>query len=178
MDIGFIGLGHMGGGIAANLVRTGHHVRVWNRSAEPVERLLAIGAKRADSPAAAFDSDVMFSMLANDEAIEQVVLSPGALDQARKGMVHVNLATISVGLARHLTELHVERGLGSVAAPVLGRPDVAAAGELNCSVPVKPPPPRGRARCSRHLRRPSGRLAKIPSAPTPSSWPVISPSPA
>jgi 3-hydroxyisobutyrate dehydrogenase-like beta-hydroxyacid dehydrogenase len=131
MEIGFVGLGHMGAGIAANLIKAGHRVRVWNRSPEPVERLAAAGAQRADSAAAAFDADLTFSMLANDEAIEQVILNAGVLDQARKGTVHINLATVSVTLAKRLTLLHQERGLGYVAAPVLGRPDVAAAGELN-----------------------------------------------
>lgn len=131
MELGFVGLGNMGAGIAAHLVKAGHAVRVWNRSAEPVGRLEAVGATRAGSAAAAFDADLTFSMLANDEAIEQAILASGALDQAREGMVHVNLATVSVALARRLTRLHHERGLGYVAAPVLGRPDVAAAGELN-----------------------------------------------
>jgi 3-hydroxyisobutyrate dehydrogenase-like beta-hydroxyacid dehydrogenase len=109
MDIGFIGLGHMGAGIAANLVKAGHRVRVWNRSAEPVTRLAAVGAQKADSAAAAFDADLTFSMLANDEAIEQVILTSGALDLARKAMVHVNLATVSVALAGRLTRLHQQR---------------------------------------------------------------------
>lgn len=131
MDIGFVGLGNMGGGIAANLVKAGHSVRVWNRSPQPIQRLAAEGAQKADSAAAAFDADLTFSMLANDEAVEQVILASGSLGRARKGMVHVNLATVSVALARRLARLHQERGLGYVAAPVLGRPDVAAAGELN-----------------------------------------------
>jgi 3-hydroxyisobutyrate dehydrogenase-like beta-hydroxyacid dehydrogenase len=131
MDIGFVGLGHMGAGIAANLVKAGHRVRVWNRSPEPVERLSSVGAEKADSAAAACNAEVNFSMLANDEAIEAVLLTSGALDRARKGMVHVNLATVSVALAARLARLHLDLGVGYVAAPVLGRPDVAAAGELN-----------------------------------------------
>jgi 3-hydroxyisobutyrate dehydrogenase-like beta-hydroxyacid dehydrogenase len=131
MDIGFVGLGNMGSGVAENLIKAGHQVRVWNRSSGPVDRLVAAGAERAADVAAAFDADVAFSMLANDEVIEEVILAAGALDRAREGMVHVNLATISVALAGRLTALHRERGLGYVAAPVLGRPDVAAAGELN-----------------------------------------------
>ncbi len=131
MDIGFVGLGHMGAGIALNLLKAGHRVRVWNRSPEPVERLKAEGADAADNVAAVFDADVAFSMLASDEVIEQVILAPGALDHARKGLVHVNLATISVAFAKRLAAMHEERGLGYVAAPVLGRPEVAAAGELN-----------------------------------------------
>jgi 3-hydroxyisobutyrate dehydrogenase-like beta-hydroxyacid dehydrogenase len=59
-----------------------------------------------------------------------VIVASGALGAARAGAVHVNLATISVALARRLEDLHRARGLGYVAAPVLGRPDVAAAGGL------------------------------------------------
>ena len=131
MDIGFIGLGHMGSGIAGKLLSAGHHMRVWNRSPEPVQRLAAQVATAAETPAQALDADVVFSMLASDEVIEAVLLADNALDGARAGMVHVNLATVSVAFAQRLEALHIERGLGYVAAPVLGRPDVAAAGQLN-----------------------------------------------
>jgi 3-hydroxyisobutyrate dehydrogenase-like beta-hydroxyacid dehydrogenase len=89
------------------------------------------GAEAAASPADALDADVAFSMLANDEAIEAAIVASGALDHAREGLVHVNLATVSVAFARRMDELHTARGLAYVAAPVLGRPDVAAAGQLN-----------------------------------------------
>jgi 3-hydroxyisobutyrate dehydrogenase-like beta-hydroxyacid dehydrogenase len=131
MDIGFIGLGHMGGGIAARLTKPGRRLTVWNRSPEPVARLVARGAHAAATPAQALDADIAFSMLPNDETIEAVLVESGALDQARAGLVHVNLATVSVAFARRMDELHRARGLAYVAAPVLGRPDVAAAGELN-----------------------------------------------
>jgi 3-hydroxyisobutyrate dehydrogenase-like beta-hydroxyacid dehydrogenase len=131
MDIGFIGLGHMGGGIAAKLLKPGRPLKVWNRSPGPVARLVAQGAEAAASPAEALDADVTFSMLANDEVIEALIVESGALDEAREGLVHVNLATISAALARRMDDLHRARGLAYVAAPVLGRPDVAAAGQLN-----------------------------------------------
>jgi 3-hydroxyisobutyrate dehydrogenase-like beta-hydroxyacid dehydrogenase len=130
MDIGVIGLGNMGSGVAGNLVKAGHRVRVWNRSPGPVERLAAQGAIAAGSAAEALDAEVAFSMLANDEAVEQTLIASGALEAARPGLIHVNLATISVALAKRLETLHAERGLAYVAAPVLGRPDVAAAGQL------------------------------------------------
>lgn len=131
MDIGFIGLGHMGAGIAARLLKPGRALKVWNRSPEPVARLVAEGAAAAASPADALDVDIAFSMLASDEVIEAVVVGSGALDKARAGLIHVNLATVSVAFARRMDELHKARGLSYVAAPVLGRPDVAAAGQLN-----------------------------------------------
>jgi 3-hydroxyisobutyrate dehydrogenase-like beta-hydroxyacid dehydrogenase len=131
MDIGFIGLGHMGGGIAAKLLQPGRRLKVWNRSPEPVARLVAVGAEAASSPADALDVEVAFSMLASDDVIEAVIVESGALDRARKGLIHVNLATVSAAFARRMDELHKARGLAYVAAPVLGRPDVAAAGQLN-----------------------------------------------
>ncbi|HEY1561097.1 MAG TPA: NAD(P)-dependent oxidoreductase [Caulobacteraceae bacterium] len=131
MDIGFIGLGGMGSGVAANLLESGHGLVVWNRSPGPVDRLVERGAVRAHDVNGALDADVVFSMLANDEAVEAVIASSGALERARKGLVHVNLATISVAFAERLTDEHRRLGLSYVAAPVLGRPDVAAAGELN-----------------------------------------------
>ena len=139
MDIGFIGLGNMGSGVASNFLKTGRRVTVWNRSPEPADRLAEQGARKAASVAEAFDVDILFSMLANDAAVEQVILATGALVAARRGMVHVNLATVSLALARRLADLHAERGLAYVAAPVLGRPDVAAAGQLHvlCAGPAE-----------------------------------------
>jgi 3-hydroxyisobutyrate dehydrogenase-like beta-hydroxyacid dehydrogenase len=131
MEIGFVGAGGMGAGIAANLVKSGHTLKVWNRSPEPVHRLVALGAAQAASAKKAFDADVVFSMLADDDVIETVIVASGALDGARRGMVHANLATVSPAFAGRLAELHRARGLGYVATPVLGRPDVAAAGQLN-----------------------------------------------
>jgi len=138
MTIGFIGLGHMGSGVAANLLKSGQEVRVWNRSPGPAEALVQKGARKADGPADAFQADVVFSMLSEDAAVEEAILASGALDRAQAGAVHVNLATISVALAQKLEPLHADKGLGYVSAPVLGRPDVAAAGQLNALVAGPP----------------------------------------
>jgi 3-hydroxyisobutyrate dehydrogenase-like beta-hydroxyacid dehydrogenase len=131
MIVGFIGLGGMGAGVARTLLGSGHQLKAWNRSPEPVEALNADGAEAAADPSEALDADVTLSMLSQDDVIEEVVLRSGALDLARKGVVHVNLSTVSVAFAERMERLHKERGLGYVAAPVLGRPDVAAAGQLN-----------------------------------------------
>lgn len=130
MDVGFIGLGAMGRAMAANLVKAGHTVRVWNRSRGPVDELVRLGAKAAASPREAFAGDAVISMLADDDAVRAVIVQPGLLDGAPPGLVHVNMATISVALARELAELHRAHGVVYVAAPVFGRPDVAAAGKL------------------------------------------------
>lgn len=134
MHIGFIGLGKMGKAIAGRLVDAGHHVRVWNRSPQPVRELVARGAEAAPQAADTARAEVLMTMLAHDEAMRSVILDKGVLAAAAPGMIHVNLATISVALARELTELHRERNVGYVAAPVFGRPDVAAEGKLNIVV--------------------------------------------
>jgi 3-hydroxyisobutyrate dehydrogenase-like beta-hydroxyacid dehydrogenase len=131
MKVGFIGLGTMGSAMASNLVAAGYHVTVWNRSEAAVEKLVSLGAKVARTPDRAVQGDVVHSMLANDQAVRDIVLDSGLLDAMDPGTVHVNHATISVALARQLAEEHAKRGIDYVAAPVFGRPDVAAAGKLN-----------------------------------------------
>jgi 3-hydroxyisobutyrate dehydrogenase-like beta-hydroxyacid dehydrogenase len=130
MDVGFLGLGGMGRAVAANLVAAGHRVRVWNRSRPPVEELARRGAEAAATPADAFRGDVAITLLADDAAIREVGLAGPLLEQAPSGLVHVNMATVSVDLTRELASAHAARGLGYVAAPVFGRVDVAAAGQL------------------------------------------------
>jgi 3-hydroxyisobutyrate dehydrogenase-like beta-hydroxyacid dehydrogenase len=131
MKVGVIGLGGMGAGMAESLLRKGHEVTVWNRTRDRAEPLVSKGATVADTPRDAFAGEAVVTMLANDEAVRDVVLESGALDGARPGFVHLMCATISPAFARELAELHRAQGLGYVAAPVLGRPEVAAKGELN-----------------------------------------------
>jgi 3-hydroxyisobutyrate dehydrogenase-like beta-hydroxyacid dehydrogenase len=131
MDIGFIGLGEMGSAMAGNALKAGHTVRVWNRSAGRTKALAEQGASIVDTPEQAFSGDAVFSMLADDAALRAVLIDGGLLKQAPKGLVHVNMATISAAFSAELTALHAQHGVAYVAAPVLGRPDVAAAGKLN-----------------------------------------------
>ncbi|WP_246794893.1 NAD(P)-dependent oxidoreductase [Burkholderia perseverans] len=133
MRIGVIGLGAMGRAMARNLARAGHEVTAWNRSGGEVE-----GVTRVATPAGAFGSDVVLTMLSDDEAIRRNVLVPEVLAAARPGLVHVVSSTISVAFARELAGWHETAGLGYVSAPVLGRPDVAARGELNVLVGGRP----------------------------------------
>lgn len=128
-ELGFLGLGTMGAGMARRLVEAGHTVHVWNRSTDAAAELVAAGAVLAPDPAAALAPEVSFSMLANDEAAD-AVLSADALGAGRTG-IHVNMASISGALADRLTERFAAAGVAYVAAPVLGRPAVAAAGNLN-----------------------------------------------
>jgi 3-hydroxyisobutyrate dehydrogenase-like beta-hydroxyacid dehydrogenase len=131
MNVGFIGLGHMGAGMAANLLKAGHRVTVFNRTPAKAEALIKQGATLATSIAEASRSDAVVTMLANDEAVENVVLGrDGVIANLPAGGLHVSSSTISVALSERLTEAHTGKIQRFVAAPVFGRPDAAAAGRL------------------------------------------------
>jgi 3-hydroxyisobutyrate dehydrogenase-like beta-hydroxyacid dehydrogenase len=130
MEIGFIGLGAMGRAMASRLLSAGHRLRVWNRSPGPARDLADEGAQAVGTPAEAFRGDVAITMLADDGAYRSIGLAGPVLDQAPRGMIHLNMATVSVELTRELAAAHTERGLPYVAAPVFGRAEVAAAGKL------------------------------------------------
>jgi 3-hydroxyisobutyrate dehydrogenase-like beta-hydroxyacid dehydrogenase len=130
MEIGFIGLGRMGAAIAGNLVRAGHDVTVWNRSADKTGPLVEIGARRAETPAGAAAGKVVFTMLANDEAVERVVFGDDGVLASTARPIHVSMSTISVALAERLTEAHEASGGDYISAPVFGRPSAAEAGKL------------------------------------------------
>jgi 3-hydroxyisobutyrate dehydrogenase-like beta-hydroxyacid dehydrogenase len=131
MKIGFIGLGNMGSAIAANLVRAGHEVAVWNRSPEKARGLVAQGATLSPSPKAAAAHEVVVTMLADDAALEDVLGGTGGLlEGLGRGALHISLSTISVRMADRIAGLHRERGQRLVCAPVFGRPEAAAAAKL------------------------------------------------
>jgi 3-hydroxyisobutyrate dehydrogenase-like beta-hydroxyacid dehydrogenase len=131
MDIGFLGLGQMGTGMAANLLKAGHHVTVFNRTRAKAEALVAEGAKAAASVADVCHGNVVITMLANDEAVEEAAFGEGGIiANLKRGSIHVSSSTISVALSDRLAEAHARSGQDFVAAPVFGRPEVAAAGKL------------------------------------------------
>jgi 3-hydroxyisobutyrate dehydrogenase-like beta-hydroxyacid dehydrogenase len=131
MDIGFVGLGNMGSGMAANLLKAGHRVTAYNRSQDKVDALAEHGARPARTVAEACDGEVVVSMLANDDAVEAVTFGPdGILASLSKGAVHVSCSTISVALAARLSAAHAEAGQRFAAAPVFGRPEAAQAAKL------------------------------------------------
>jgi 3-hydroxyisobutyrate dehydrogenase-like beta-hydroxyacid dehydrogenase len=131
MEAGFVGLGAMGHAMAANLVRAGHTVRVWNRSPQKAEDLVAAGAKLAASPAEAARAGVVLTMLAHDDALRDVIEGDdGVLAGLPPGGLHVSASTISYELSQALEARHAERGQAYVAAPVFGRPEAARAAKL------------------------------------------------
>lgn len=130
-DIGFLGLGRMGAAIAGRMVDAGQSVTVWNRSASAsAEKLQGGGATVAQTPAEALAQPISFSMLADDTAAD-AVLSRVNLGDGPAGRIHVNMASLSAGMADLLAQRFAEAGVTYVAAPVLGRPEVAEAGKLN-----------------------------------------------
>jgi len=107
MKVGFIGLGHMGSGMAASLLRAGHEVTVYNRSAEKRRPLLEIGAREAATVADACAAEVVITMLSGDEALRQVALADeGIIAELRPGGTHVSMSTVSVELTRYLAQAH------------------------------------------------------------------------
>ena len=131
MNVGFIGLGRMGAGMARNLVKAGHHVTVFNRTPAKAEALIREGAQAAARIAEACRGDAVVTMLANDEAVESLVLGrDGVVANLPPGALHVSSSTISVALSQRLADAHGKAGQQLIAAPVFGRPDVAAAGRL------------------------------------------------
>src|ERR1700722_3915910 len=112
MRIAFIGLGNMGAAIAANLVRARHEVAVWNRSADKARSLVQAGATLAESPrTAAAGREVVFTMLADDAALEAVLNGDhGLASGLERGALHVSMSTISVAATDRIAATHRARG--------------------------------------------------------------------
>lgn len=136
MRVGFVGLGGMGLPIAINVMKAGHEVTGWNRTAARAQELQRAGGRAAASAAeAAAKAEVLVTMLADDAAVSGVVFGEsavprGVLATLPRGSVHACMGTISVALSRRLADAHRGAGQGYVAAPVFGRPQAAEAGKL------------------------------------------------
>ena len=131
MDVGFVGLGRMGSGMASNLLKAGHHVAVYNRTPGKQKELVSKGAHSCAQLSDACRGDVVITMLSDDYALESIVNEEkGLIESLGKGAIHVSMATISVSLSEKLSALHGDAGQDFVAAPVFGRPDAAAAAML------------------------------------------------
>jgi 3-hydroxyisobutyrate dehydrogenase-like beta-hydroxyacid dehydrogenase len=140
MKVGVIGLGSMGSGMAANLLKSGHEVTVYNRTAGKAQALVAQGARAAAQVAEACRGDAVITMVADDQALESVVFGEaggsggGVVQSLARGAVHVSSSTVSVALAERITAAHKENGQRFVSAPVFGRPEAAAAAKLFVTV--------------------------------------------
>lgn len=132
MKVGFIGMGRMGQGMARRVLDAGNDLVVYNRTPSKAEDLRAAGATVVDSIAAVTqDRDAVITMVTDDAAIEAIALGEGGLVTALPdGGIHLAMGTHSVAMTRAIAASHSEANQVFVAAPVLGRPDRAAAGEL------------------------------------------------
>jgi 3-hydroxyisobutyrate dehydrogenase-like beta-hydroxyacid dehydrogenase len=131
MKLGFIGLGHMGAAMAANLVKAGHQVSVFNRTAGRAAALIQLGAREASSVAAASEAEAVITMLSDDDALSQVAFGEaGLIANLPRGAIHVSMSSVSVALSKLLAQAHAQAGQRYIAAPVFGRPAMAAAGKL------------------------------------------------
>lgn len=131
MDVGFIGVGRMGQVMVRNLLKGGHRVRVWDVSAAAMDSLAKDGADKAADVRKAASGDAVISMLPNDETMRSVFLDPAILQALGSKTVHVNMATASVQCADELEDAHAKAGATYIAAPVFGRPEMAAERNLN-----------------------------------------------
>lgn len=130
MKIAFLGLGKMGLPVARRLWQAGHDLTAWNRTPRPAEVLDGLPTVSSARDAVK-NCEVIFTMLNDDEAVSDVVLGNAGIASAMApGAIHVSLSTISVALSERLTMEHRNRGQHFVAAPVFGRPNVAADGKL------------------------------------------------
>ena len=143
-----IGLGNMGNPIARNLIASGYPVTVFNRTREKADPLVALGATVADTPSQAVTpGGVVITMLSNDAVLEEVVLgNNGFIDRLGQGGLHISMSTVSPETSRILAAKHADHGSLFVAAPVFGRPEVAAdrklwiclSGEASAKARAKP----------------------------------------
>ena len=131
MNVAFLGIGSMGSAMAANILKAGSTLTVWNRSREKTADLAKAGASVANTPTDVASCEAIFVMLANDEATRATIVTSGLLAALPKSAVIINCGTISIELARELTDAAAAAGVGYVAAPVLGRPEAAAQGQLH-----------------------------------------------
>jgi 3-hydroxyisobutyrate dehydrogenase-like beta-hydroxyacid dehydrogenase len=132
MNVGFVGLGKMGQRMTRRILGGGHDLIVYNRTKEKTADLAAAGATLASTIAdACRDREVVITMVADDTAVNQVTLGAGGLrDSLAAGAIHLCMGTHSVAAIQALSRAHGEARQRMVSAPVLGRPDAAAAGQL------------------------------------------------
>jgi len=167
MRVGFIGLGGMGLPMAENLLRAGHELLAYNRTRSRAEGLSGLGARIAASPReAAARAEVLITMLADDAAVESVILGgDGALSALGPGAIHLGMSTISPALSHRLAGEHEAHGHIYVAAPVFGRPEAAGAAKLWI---VAAGPPEAMERC-RPLFEAMGQGVEIVGADPPAA---------
>lgn len=134
--VGFIGLGLMGGPMAANVARAGYPLTVYNRTPDKAEPLKELGAEVVSSPReVAQHSDVIITMLAETAAVQAVLTGPdGVLAGAKPGMVLIDMSTVAPAQSRETAAMLNAQGLVMLDAPVVGSTGPATAGTLTIVV--------------------------------------------
>ena len=132
MNVGFIGLGKMGQAMTRRILGAGHELTVYNRTKEKTAGLAGAGAAVAETIAQACQGrEVVITMVSDDKAVEEVTLARGGIrDALAAEAIHLCMGTHSVAAIQALAQAHREAGQRLVCAPVLGRPDAAASGQL------------------------------------------------
>jgi 3-hydroxyisobutyrate dehydrogenase-like beta-hydroxyacid dehydrogenase len=166
LKVGFLGLGRMGQGMARRILGDGHEIVVFDVIRAQTAELAAAGVRVASTIAeAGTGRDVVITMLAEDAILNDVVLGAGGLRTSMpSGSIHLTMGTHGVATIRTLAAAHAEAGQTLVAAPVLGRPDLAATGQLGI---VAGGPAEAVGRCE-PLLRVMGRHT-FPAGPKPES---------
>lgn len=133
MHISLIGVGQMGKAILPLLLSAGHKVSIWNRRPVVLDDMSNVDV--LDDASEAFKkSDVVITLLSDDQAIQEVIIDTHALAEANKSVVHIVMSTISIDMVNELKKIHTDFRVAYIAAPVFGIPQVAAKGELNMLV--------------------------------------------
>jgi 3-hydroxyisobutyrate dehydrogenase-like beta-hydroxyacid dehydrogenase len=129
MKVGFIGTGRMGQAMVSRMLAAKHDVGVYNRTAAKAKPLADAGARILASVAeAARYGDVTYTMLADDAALEDVMLRQGLLEALPKGGIHVCAGTHGIPVIRRIKQAHADKGQALVAAPMMGRPELVSSG--------------------------------------------------
>jgi 3-hydroxyisobutyrate dehydrogenase-like beta-hydroxyacid dehydrogenase len=135
-EIGFVGLGHMGTAMAANLVASGRRVVAYVRRPDQIGKLEALGLKPTTDIVDLLDCELVISMLPDDDAVREIVFGrkdtglDGLAGGLMPGAIHLSMSTISTAAALLAANEHARNGQGYVAAPVFGNPDAAKARQL------------------------------------------------
>ena len=132
-SIGFIGLGIMGGAMAANVLRAGYDLTVWNRTPGRITPLAEAGAAVAADPAdLAARSDIIITCVSDTPDVEAVILGPGGvIEGARRGALVIDCSTISPEATRTIAARLRQKGVHLLDAPVSGGSEGAARGTLS-----------------------------------------------
>ena len=162
--VGLVGVGNMGAPIARRLLDAGYRLRVYNRTAARADALVAAGAERAETPAAAAPrGGIVFSIVADDAALAAVCEGANGIPAGLgAGGAHVSMSTVGAATAREMEERHAAVGVAYLCAPVFGRPPAAAAGALWVALSG---PPDARARVAPALAAFAAGVREFGAAP-------------